>query len=144
MKKKIDTIYQWNATTMGHFPWLVAGDLNSVPHTTEGCAAPLVYAYLCSRACGLHSAYRTVLGAEPPLTSVKPDFRHPIDYIFTSKGLTAKAVLNVIVGSMPDDVAAAREEPWPSDHLALLAEVELGQSPTVATTGRVVGPRNAQ
>ena len=85
-----------------------------------------------------------MLGAEPPLTSVKPDFRHPIDYIFTSKGLTAKAVLNVIVGSMPDDVAAAREEPWPSDHLALLAEVELGQSPTVATTGRVVGPRNAQ
>ena len=125
MKKKVDTIYRWNAATMGDFPWLVAGDLNSVPQLTHGCAAPLVYSYLCGRACGLHSAYRTVLGAEPPLTSVKPEFRHPIDYIFTSKGLTARGVLDVTVGDAHADIEAASEEPWPSDHLALLVEVEL-------------------
>jgi endonuclease/exonuclease/phosphatase family metal-dependent hydrolase len=66
-----------------------------------------------------------VLGAEPPLTSVKPEFRHPIDYIFTSKGLAARGVLDVTVGDAPADAMAAREEPWPSDHLALLVEVEL-------------------
>lgn len=125
MKKKIDTIYDWNVATMGDFPWLVAGDLNSVPHATDGCAAPLVYKYLCSPACGLHSAYRTVLGIEPPLTSVKPEFRHPIDYIFTSKGLSAKGVLDVTLGVAPADLQAARQEPWPSDHLALLAEIQL-------------------
>ena len=123
MKKKIDTVYRWNTAAKGDFPWLVAGDLNSVPHMTEGCAAPLVYKYM--TACGLHSTYRTVLGSEPPLTSVKPEFRQPIDYIFTSKGLAAKGVLNVTVGGSPEDVAAAGEEPWPSDHLALLAEIEL-------------------
>ena len=96
-----------------------------MPHVTEGCAAPLVYKFMCGPACGLHSTYRTVLGKEPPLTSVKPEFRHPIDYIFTSKGLKANGVLDITVGGSNEDVAAAGEEPWPSDHLALLAEVEL-------------------
>ena len=65
------------------------------------------------------------LSRTTPQGAPKPEFRHPIDYIFTSKGLAARGVLDVTVGDAPADAVAAREEPWPSDHLALLVEVEL-------------------
>ena len=119
LMKKVDSVYDWNAA-LGSFPWLLVGDLNSVPQAATGCADPLVYKFLTGSACGLRSAYRTVLGREPPLTSVEPDFRHTIDYIFTSRELRAKAVLDVTIGDNAEAVS-----PWPSDHLALVAEIML-------------------
>ena len=71
LKKKVDHVYGWNEDK-GNFHWLIAGDLNSVSQPTPGCADPLVYRFLTGKACGLHSVYHTVLGREPPLTSVKP------------------------------------------------------------------------
>lgn len=156
LKKKVDHVYGWNADK-GDFHWLIAGDLNSVSQPTPGCADPLVYRFLTSKACGLHSVYRTVLGQEPPLTSVKPvrridtiddlifsdamvpsqrqlyttsrdlcsasqDFRHTIDYLLTSRNLAARGVLNIEVA---EDEVDEHEVPWPSDHLPLLADIEL-------------------
>ena len=40
---------------------------------------------------GLRSAYHTALGHEPDITSIQPDFRHTIDYVFASaRGLNAR------------------------------------------------------
>ena len=121
LKGKIDNVYEWNEDK-GDFHWLIAGDLNTVPHPTPGCAEPLVYRFLTGKACQLRSVYRTVLGHEPPLTSVKPDFRHTIDYLLTSHNLAARGVLDVHLGEGGVD---EREVPWPSDHLPLLADIAL-------------------
>ena len=71
---------------------------------------------------GLRSAYSTALGREPATTSIKPDFRHTIDYVLAAAtGLTVHGVLDVV------DLGAPRQQPppWPSDHLPLLAEFSL-------------------
>jgi hypothetical protein len=139
LKRKVDSILGRNsgggggggggraAGGAGNIPWLIAGDLNSVPRETASCAAPLVFKFLTGGACKLRSAYHSVLGAEPPLTSVKPDFRHTIDYLLLSPDLTAKAVLDITEGTSTEDklAAAAHDDPWPSDHLALMAVVML-------------------
>ena len=80
---KVDEIYRWNQQWLGRFPWIFAGDLNSVHTTTVGAAAPLVY-YFMRTSGGLSSSYKHVLGREPPFTSVRPEFRHTIDYILQS------------------------------------------------------------
>lgn len=90
LQKKIESIYARNADR--DFPLLVAADLNSTHVATAGCAPPLVYQFLCRT--GLRSAVRTVVGREPQLTSVKPGFRHTIDYLLSSDGLRVHGALD--------------------------------------------------
>ncbi len=134
LKMKVDDVIARNGINDkgDPIPWLIAGDLNSLPHEVQGLASPLVYRFLTGRQCGLRSAYRSVLGNEPPLTSVKPGFRYTIDYVLLSADLYAKGVLDITEGSSSDDRAAAKETPWPSDHLGLVAELLL---PVTTPTG---------
>ena len=93
---------------------LVAGDTNAKPGTS-------VYRKLTEQYRGT-SAYKTVCGKEPRYTSVKPEFRETIDYIF-SWGIVASSVLGV---KTPWHDVAHESHLSPSDHLPIVARFELG------------------
>ena len=79
---------------------------------------------------GVRSAYAAALGAEPAYTTWKrrgaKDAKHTIDYVLVSP---AVAVRRVLAPPDEDEIDAARLPGWryPSDHVALQAELEIPQ-----------------
>ena len=120
-------------------PVVAAGDFNTLAYKSwdPRIAPPDAYVEMTrtnARARGgrgllFKSAYAAVQGAEPPYTSVAPDFTHAIDYLFfTPRQLAPSAVLAVV-----EDRANLPAAPWPSDHLPLVAKFELRDAPDPTT-----------
>ena len=108
----------------GSMPVVIAGDFNSLntdayqslPSSVSGTVAPPdVYDKVVNE-WGFTSSYSSVLGSlGAAYSSVDPNFRHCIDYIFIKGNVETMAVLDV-KKSFED-----RDQPYPSDHLPLSA-----------------------
>lgn len=120
---KVDEIFK----QYGTFSLIIAGDLNSMVAQSVRSTSATSYDWL-TKTIGLRSAYQTVCGREPMFTSVNP---HCVDYIFYSPGalLRPVAVFDCIASEGLDSVEAATKRlscnPWPSDHIPIVAEFEL-------------------
>lgn len=122
---KIDEIFK----TYGACPLILGGDFNCVPSEMVGCAPPLAYKQIVEKF-GMRSAYRTVLGHEPILSSVNPKFPYCTDYLFYSDSslLRPSAVLDCTLKdgqSVETAIQKLGSDPWPSDHIPLVAIFEL-------------------
>lgn len=109
LRDKVDDVFRRNQA----MPLVMAGDFNSVPHAEPGIADPDVYEELTAAGRGweLESAYKRLLGAEPPFTAFShTGFVRCIDYIFASPETLEPLQ---VLGPLP----AAPPAPYPSDHL---------------------------
>jgi len=68
----------------------------------------------------LKSAYKEILGEEPPWTTKCADFVGCLDYIFSS-GLQPVNVLKMPYGDKSDALSFIPNQDFPSDHLPLIA-----------------------
>lgn len=98
---------------------VVAGDFNSLATSQSRVLARLT-------GDGYSSAYAAVLGKEPAYTTVnlESSFVGTVDYIFSSPGLRAVGVLDV----PPKRPKALPDRHVPSDHLPLVANLDMGSS----------------
>jgi HrpA-like RNA helicase/O-acetyl-ADP-ribose deacetylase (regulator of RNase III)/endonuclease/exonuclease/phosphatase family metal-dependent hydrolase len=96
-------------------PRILAGDFNSVPTVTPGCANPDVYNYVVQQ--GYSSAYKIAQGQEPEFTSIRPNFRHCIDFIFLKS--SANMTVTKVLGIRQSKAGRLTE---PSDHVPIMAE----------------------
>jgi endonuclease/exonuclease/phosphatase family metal-dependent hydrolase len=108
-------------------PALIMGDFNSVE------ASPFIT--LLREQAGFVDAFRTANPSEPGLTvwqkidAEAPTVRRRVDYVFVLPGREAAAsiVSSRIVLNSPQRLSDGRSL-WPSDHYAVLAEVEISRS----------------
>lgn len=102
-------------------------DANAAPNESASARYP-PEAYPAALAHGMRSAYAEALGAEPAWTTYKKRgarvAKHVIDYILLSPGVRVRRVL---LPPADDDLDASALPGWryPSDHVALMAELVL-------------------
>ena len=130
-KRKVQVLELLARLEATGLPCVVCLDMNAAPNDASSYAAEAYSATIGN----LRSAYKTALGAEPAWTTWKrrgaSEARHCIDYILCSSEVGVARVLLA-----PDDAAIveARLPGWnyPSDHIALLAELSVPTSPLVS------------
>lgn len=99
----------------GSGPAVLLGDLNATPDRV-GVPAPWVDAWL---AAGGDPTGGSTCGQSGDLSNPEPDLRDRIDYVFT-RGLAVRTCR--VVGGAPEDRTPSGL--WPSDHAAVVAELE--------------------
>lgn len=130
-KRKVQVLELLARLEATGLPCVVCLDMNAAPKDASSYAAEAYPATIGK----LRSAYKTALGAEPAWTTWKrrgtSEARHCIDYILCSSEVGVARVLLA-----PDDAAIveARLPGWnyPSDHIALLADLRVPASPLVS------------
>lgn len=123
--KQVLSLYKQN---YGDIPQILLADLNgesseNVTRDYEPKAHPFIVES------EFQSAYKQVLGAEPDFTSWKyranDEFRYTIDFIFHTKDITPRAVLSMPSEDQFDPKLLLPSMVLPSDHLPLVAELEM-------------------
>ena len=143
--EQIVQLFDRVAALRGDLPCIAVMDMNAAPESSASAPYPAAAypAALSHGALRVESAYARVLGGEPAWTTWKRrigafkagEAKHTIDYIFTSPDIAVARVLNV-----PDEasIIETRLPGWeyPSDHVALRADLVLVSSELLSTPRR--------
>lgn len=114
-------------------PCIIATDLNAVSQQLPTADYPAeAYAAVVNHPMAVRSVYAQALGKEPDYTTWKrkkgKEVQHTIDYLFVSQSIRVQRVL---LPPLQEDVDEDRLPSWryPSDHLALMADLSLPPDP---------------